>query len=86
MGLTFDDGPDMADTVRLSPAARNEAILRQLADAHLKSILCVTRVDRDSRRNELIRGGVRRGMELPITLPLTPTLMRPRSKIASAIS
>ena len=55
LALTFDDGPNMADQVKWSPAARNAAILRQLADAHLKSILFVTRTDTDPSRNELIR-------------------------------
>jgi peptidoglycan-N-acetylglucosamine deacetylase len=55
IALTFDDGPNMADTVGLSPADRNTAILKQLAEAHLKSILFVTRTDSDPRRNELIR-------------------------------
>src|ERR1700743_3202204 len=53
--LTFDDGPNMADPVGLSPGARSTAILRQLADAHLKSILFVTRTNADPERNELIR-------------------------------
>jgi peptidoglycan/xylan/chitin deacetylase (PgdA/CDA1 family) len=55
IALTFDDGPNMADMIGLSPADRNAAILRQLADAHLKSILFVTRTDTDPKRNELIR-------------------------------
>lgn len=55
LALTFDDGPNMTDGVGLSPAERNAAILRQLADAHLKSILFVTRTDADPKRNELIR-------------------------------
>jgi peptidoglycan/xylan/chitin deacetylase (PgdA/CDA1 family) len=55
IALTFDDGPNMADKIGLSPADRNAAILRQLSDAHLKSILFVTRTDADSKRNELIR-------------------------------
>jgi peptidoglycan-N-acetylglucosamine deacetylase len=55
IALTFDDGPDMADKIGLSPADRNAAILRQLGDAHLKSILFVTRTDADPKRNELIR-------------------------------
>jgi peptidoglycan/xylan/chitin deacetylase (PgdA/CDA1 family) len=55
IALTFDDGPNMDDKIGLSPAARNEAILRQLADAHLKSILFVTRTDSNSDRNGLIR-------------------------------
>ena len=45
----------MTDSVGLSPADRNAAILRQLAAADLKSILFVTRVDADPKRNELIR-------------------------------
>jgi peptidoglycan-N-acetylglucosamine deacetylase len=55
IALTFDDGPDMSDRIGLSPADRNAAILGQLADAHLKSILFVTRVDADPERNALIR-------------------------------
>jgi peptidoglycan/xylan/chitin deacetylase (PgdA/CDA1 family) len=55
LALTFDDGPNMADSVGLSAADRNAAILGQLAAAHLKSILFVTRVDSDAKRNELIR-------------------------------
>jgi peptidoglycan/xylan/chitin deacetylase (PgdA/CDA1 family) len=55
IALTFDDGPDMTETIGLGPAERNAAILRQLAAAHLKSILFVTRVDADPQRNSLIR-------------------------------
>jgi hypothetical protein len=55
LALTFDDGPNMADAIGLSPANRNAAILRQLADAQLKSILFVTRTDADPKRNDLIR-------------------------------
>jgi peptidoglycan/xylan/chitin deacetylase (PgdA/CDA1 family) len=55
IALTFDDGPNMTDERGLSPADRNAAILKQLADAHLKSILFVTRTDADPKRNELIR-------------------------------
>jgi peptidoglycan-N-acetylglucosamine deacetylase len=55
VALTFDDGPNMGDEIGLSPAERNAAILRQLADAHLKSILFVARTDADPKRNELIR-------------------------------
>ena len=55
IALTFDDGPDMADETALSPAARNAAILKQLAEAHLKSILFVTRTDANPQRNDLIR-------------------------------
>jgi hypothetical protein len=55
IALTFDDGPNMADSIGLSPADRNAAILKQLAAARLKSILFVTRVDADPKRKELIR-------------------------------
>jgi len=55
IALTFDDGPDMEDAIGLSPADRNAAILKQLADAQLKSILFVTRVDADRKRNDLVR-------------------------------
>lgn len=55
IALTFDDGPDMAETVALTAAQRNTALLSQLAAGHLKSILFVTRVDADPERNELIR-------------------------------
>jgi peptidoglycan/xylan/chitin deacetylase (PgdA/CDA1 family) len=54
VALTFDDGPDMQDAVALSPAERNAAILAQLAQAGLRSILFVTRVDSDGARNALI--------------------------------
>jgi peptidoglycan/xylan/chitin deacetylase (PgdA/CDA1 family) len=55
IALTFDDGPDMADNIGLSAAERNTAILSQLADARIKSILFVTRTDADTNRNDLIR-------------------------------
>lgn len=55
IALTFDDGPNMADAVGMSPADRNRAILRQLTEARLKSILFVTRTDADANRNDLIR-------------------------------
>lgn len=64
VALTFDDGPDMDDRIGLSPAERNAAILKQLADAHLKSILFVTRTDADPKRNELIREWGVRGNEI----------------------
>ena len=55
IALTFDDGPDMTDETGLSAAERNKAILAQLADAHIKSILFVTRMDINEKRNDLIR-------------------------------
>jgi len=55
IALTFDDGPVMADNTGLTTAERNDAILAQLADAHLKSILFVTRTDTDPKRNALVR-------------------------------
>jgi peptidoglycan/xylan/chitin deacetylase (PgdA/CDA1 family) len=64
IALTFDGGPDMADHIVLSPADRNAAILKQLTDAHLKSILFVTRTDTDPKRNELIRAWGIQGHEV----------------------
>jgi peptidoglycan-N-acetylglucosamine deacetylase len=64
IALTFDDGPAMADKVYMSAADRNAAILKQLADAHLKSILFVTRTDNDAQRNELIRQWGAQGHEI----------------------
>src|SRR5882724_7506997 len=55
IAFTFDDGPVMADNTGLSAAERNAAILGQLAEAHLKSILFVSRTDADKERNDLIR-------------------------------
>ena len=55
IAFTFDDGPDMADRIGMTAAERNAAILRQLAEAKLKSIQFVTRTDTDERRFELIR-------------------------------
>ena len=55
IAFTFDDGPDMSDTVRMTAAERNSAILRQLADAKLKSVLFVTHTDTDEQRVALIR-------------------------------
>jgi peptidoglycan/xylan/chitin deacetylase (PgdA/CDA1 family) len=55
IAFTFDDGPDMADAIGLDAEQRNTAILGQLADAHLKSFLFVTRIDNDQMRNALIR-------------------------------
>jgi peptidoglycan/xylan/chitin deacetylase (PgdA/CDA1 family) len=64
IALTFDDGPDMADKTGLSAAERNAAILKQLGDAHLKSILFVTRTDTDPARNDLIREWGRQGHQI----------------------
>jgi peptidoglycan/xylan/chitin deacetylase (PgdA/CDA1 family) len=55
LALSFDDGPDMSDRVGLGPRERNDALLKQLADARIKSILFVTRTDANPGRNELIR-------------------------------
>ncbi|HUE12392.1 MAG TPA: polysaccharide deacetylase family protein [Steroidobacteraceae bacterium] len=55
IAFTFDDGPDMTDAIGLNAEQRNTAILAQLADAHLKSFLFVTRIDNDPVRNALIR-------------------------------
>ncbi len=64
IALTFDDGPDMANAIGLAPAARNAAILRQLNDAQLRSILFVTRTDADPNRNELIRQWGQAGQQI----------------------
>jgi peptidoglycan/xylan/chitin deacetylase (PgdA/CDA1 family) len=64
LALTFDDGPNMTDGVGLSASDRNKAILRQLADAHLKSILFVTRTDADPKRNESTRQWGLQGHEI----------------------
>jgi peptidoglycan-N-acetylglucosamine deacetylase len=61
IAFTFDDGPDMTDAVGLSAEQKNSAILAQLADAHLKSFLFVTRIDNDRSRNALIRQWGERG-------------------------
>ena len=61
IALTFDDGPNMTDNIGLSAAEKNAAILEQLARANLKSFLFVTRVDNDSKRNDLIRQWGQRG-------------------------
>lgn len=54
----------MSDMAGLTPADRNTAILKQLADAHLKSILFVTRTNTDPNRNELIRQWGTQGHEI----------------------
>jgi peptidoglycan/xylan/chitin deacetylase (PgdA/CDA1 family) len=64
IAFTFDDGPDMADKTGLSAAERNAAILGQLADAHLKSMLFVTRTDTDTARNDLIREWGKEGHQI----------------------
>ncbi len=61
IAFTFDDGPDMSDTVALGPAERNEAILRQLDAAQLHSILFVTHMDGSADRIALIRQWGERG-------------------------
>jgi len=42
VALTFDDGPRLAETPRLSPQARNQALLDQLAAARVQAALFVT--------------------------------------------
>jgi peptidoglycan-N-acetylglucosamine deacetylase len=64
IALTFDDGPDMADMTGLTADERNTAILSQLADAHIKSILFVTRTDADQKRNDLIRQWGKNGHQI----------------------
>lgn len=55
IAFTFDDGPDMKDSVRMTAAERNSAILKQLADAKVKSVLFVARADKDESRIALLR-------------------------------
>jgi peptidoglycan/xylan/chitin deacetylase (PgdA/CDA1 family) len=55
IALSFDDGPHMADTVRMTAAERNSAILKQLADAKVKSVLFVSFTDKDEQRIALLR-------------------------------
>jgi peptidoglycan-N-acetylglucosamine deacetylase len=55
VAFTFDDGPKMAEHTGMTATERNTSILKQLAGAHLKSILFVTRPDADPVRNDLIR-------------------------------
>ncbi len=50
IAFTFDDGPVMTDSAGLNAAQQNEVILRQLAEAHVKSFLFVSRTDSDKRR------------------------------------
>jgi peptidoglycan/xylan/chitin deacetylase (PgdA/CDA1 family) len=55
IAFTFDDGPDMSDKASMTPADRNTAILKQLADAKLKSILFLTHTDQaDKQRMALV--------------------------------
>jgi peptidoglycan/xylan/chitin deacetylase (PgdA/CDA1 family) len=42
VALTFDDGPQLAETALLSPAARNDAMLASLAKHHAIAALFVT--------------------------------------------
>lgn len=55
IAFTFDDGPDMKDRVKMTASERNAAILKQLADAKLKSVLFVAHMDADPERNALVR-------------------------------
>jgi peptidoglycan-N-acetylglucosamine deacetylase len=50
IALTFDDGPQMDDTLRLTATQRNAAILQQLHEARIKSILFLTIKDGSSAR------------------------------------
>ncbi len=61
IAFTFDDGPDMKDDVYLTARERNEAILAALRDAHVKSVLFVTRTDADPARIALLREWGREG-------------------------
>jgi len=54
IALTFDDGPDMSDEIGMTAAQRNEAILAALRAEKIKSVLFVTRTDKDERRIALV--------------------------------
>jgi len=55
IAVTFDDGPDLSDTTVMTAAQRNVAILAALGAAKIKSVLFVTRTDKDEQRIALIR-------------------------------
>src|SRR5690242_2394989 len=55
VSFTFDDGPDMTDAVRMTAAERNTAILKQLADAKVKSVLFISHMDQNQQRIALVR-------------------------------
>jgi peptidoglycan-N-acetylglucosamine deacetylase len=62
IAFTFDDGPDMTDEVVMTAAERNTAILKQLSDAKLRSILFAAHTDTGGpQRTELIREWGRQG-------------------------
>jgi hypothetical protein len=86
IAFTFDDGPDMTDAIGLNAEQRNTAILAQLADAHLKSFLFVTRIDNDPVRNALIVGGENRATSSATTRRHIPIWTRSASKTTSATS
>jgi len=55
IAFTFDDGPDMTDSVGMTAAQRNSAILEQLAEAKIKSALFLAHTDNDPNRLTLVR-------------------------------
>ena len=55
IAFTFDDGPHMDDTLFMSPADCNNAILRQLSEANIKAALFLTIQDNNSDRLDLVR-------------------------------
>jgi peptidoglycan/xylan/chitin deacetylase (PgdA/CDA1 family) len=55
IAFTFDDGPDMSDRIGMTAAERNTAILAALSAADVKSVLFVTRTDKDQQRYALMR-------------------------------
>jgi peptidoglycan/xylan/chitin deacetylase (PgdA/CDA1 family) len=55
VALTFDDGPTMDTQAGMSPTERNDAILRQLKEAGVKSILFLTLQDGNQARMKLVR-------------------------------
>ena len=55
IAFSFDDGPVMATQAGMSAAARNTAILKQLADANVKTVLFLTLQDSRVARLNLVR-------------------------------
>ena len=55
VAITFDDGPEMEKQAGMSAVERNDAILRQLKDSKIQSILFITLNDGDKERMGLVR-------------------------------
>ncbi|MEW6364230.1 MAG: polysaccharide deacetylase family protein [Acidobacteriota bacterium] len=55
IAFTFDDGPKMDDTVRMSPAERNTALLTHLREAGVKAALFYKSGNASDNQLELVR-------------------------------